>query len=184
MKPATASPIELQKPNPDAIAWYVSQAESTLADLHWRVQSLRSRAGQLAGFAAAVVALVGGNASRILDPLSGAPRDIAGITLLVATILLVLAMGNTILGAPFRPQLVSDISGREIANYATMRFTHEPDLWRIHVRTIKGLLVSIDNTTKVGDRAVATLRRASLLFLMGLFSVGFALAIFLIEVTF
>jgi hypothetical protein len=137
--------------------------------LQGRVQSLRLRAGQLAGFAAAVVALVGGNANRILGPLSGAPRDIAGITLLAATILLVLAMGSTILGAPFRPQLVSDISGREIANYATTRFTHEPDLWRIHIRTIKGLLISIDNTTKAGDRAVATLRRASFFFLMACF---------------
>lgn len=179
-----ASPTEPRKPNPDAIAWYVSQAESALDDLQGRIQSLRSRAGQLAGFAAAVVALVGGNANRILDPLSGTPRDIAGLTLLAATILLALTISCTILGAPFRPQLVSDISGREIANYATTRFTHEPDLWRIHVRTIKGLLISIDNTTKAGDRAVATLRRASLLFLMGLFSVGFALAIFLVEVTF
>ena len=66
----------------------------------------------------------------------------------------------------------------------TTRFTHEPDLWRIHVRTIKGLLISIDNTTKVVDRAVATLRRASLFFLMGLLSVGFALGIFISEVTF
>ncbi len=71
MKPATTSPTELGKPNPDAIAWYVLQAESALDDLQGRVQSLRSRAGQLAGFAAAVVTLVGGNANRILDPLSG-----------------------------------------------------------------------------------------------------------------
>lgn len=76
------------------------------------------------------------------------------------------------------------ISGREIANYATTRFTHEPDLWRVHIRTIKGLLISIDSTTKAGDKAVVTLRWASLLFLAGLLSVGFALGIFIVEVTF
>jgi len=57
---------ESRIPNPDAIAWYVSQAEAVLDDLRERVQSLRSRASQLAGFTAAVVALVGGSAERIL----------------------------------------------------------------------------------------------------------------------
>jgi hypothetical protein len=37
---------------------------------------------------------------------------------------------------------------------------------------------------QAGDRAVATLRRASLFFLAGLLSVGVALAIFIVEVTF
>jgi hypothetical protein len=115
-----------RKPNPEAIAWYVQQAEALLDDLRERVQSLRTRAGQLAGFAAAVVALVGGNADRILNALDGCPRDIAGIALLAGTLLLVAALVTSILGAPFRPQLVSDISAREIANYTTERFTHEP----------------------------------------------------------
>jgi hypothetical protein len=86
---------EFRRPNPEAVAWYVSQAEAVLDDLRGRVQSLRSRAGQLAGFAAAVVALVGGNADRILDALDGAPRDIAGIALLIATILLVAAPASS-----------------------------------------------------------------------------------------
>ncbi len=173
-----------RKPNPEAIAWYVQQAEDLLDDLRERVQSLRTRGGQLAGFAAAVVALVGGNADRILNALGGCPRDIAGIALLAGTLLLVAALGTSILGAPFRPQLVSDISAREIANYTTERFTHEPDLWRVQIRTIRGLLVSIDSTTRVGDKAAATLRWAGILFLVGLLAVGIALGILIFEVTF
>lgn len=72
-------------------------------------------------------------------------------------ILLVASLVRSILGAPFRPQLVSDVSAQEIANYTTERFTHEPELWRIHIRTIRGLLDSIDSTTQVVDRAAATL---------------------------
>lgn len=103
---------------------------------------------------------------------------------MAGTILLVAALIASILGAPFRPQLVSDISAREIANYTTERFTHEPDLWRVHIRTIRGLLVSIDSTTRIGDRAATTLRWAGLLFLLGLLAVGVALGILIFKVTF
>lgn len=175
---------ESRAPNPEAIAWYVQQAEALLDDLRERVQSLRSRGGQLAGFAAAVVALVGGNADRILNTFDGVPRDVAGAALLLGTILLVAALVASILGAPFRPQLVSDISAHEIANYTTERFTHEPDLWRVHIRTIRGLLVSIDSTTRIGDKAATTLRWAGLLFLVGLLAVGVALGILIFKVTF
>ncbi len=176
--------IKRNGPNPVAIAWYVQQAEGLLDDLRERVQSLRSRGGQLAGFAAAVVALVGANSDRILNTLDGTPRDVAGIALLIATILLVAALVAATLGAPFRPQLVSDISAREIANYTTERFTHEPDLWRVHIRTIRGLLVSIDSTTRVSDKSAEMLRWAGILFLTGLLAVGVALGILILELTF
>jgi hypothetical protein len=173
-----------RKPNPEAIAWYVKRAEDLLDDLRERVQSLRTRGGQLAGFGAAVVALIGGNADRILGALCGTPREIAGIALLLGGGLLIASLATSILGAPFRPQLVSDISAREIANYTTERFTHEPDLWRVHIRTINGLLVSIDSTTRLGDKAAKALRWASGLFLLGLVAVGVALGILIYEVAF
>jgi len=103
---------------------------------------------------------------------------------LTGTVLLVAALASSILGAPFRPQLVSDISACEISNYTTERFAHEPDLWRIHIRTINGLLVSIDSTTRTGDKAAAMLRWAGVLFLAGLLAVAVALGILIVEVTF
>ena len=107
----------------------------------------------------------------------------AGLALLCGMILLVTSLARSILGVPFRPQAVADVSAREIANYVTERFTHEPDLWRIHVRTIAGLLESIDSTTQMVDRATATLRAAGLLFLTGLLGVAVALGILIVEVT-
>lgn len=172
------------EPNPEAIAWYVAQAEAALGDLQVRVQAIRSRAGQLAGFAAAVIVLVGGNADRIVGGLVGAPRIVAGVALLAATALFVASIGSAVFSIPLRSQSIFDVSGREVANYATARFTHEPDLWRVHVRTIRGHLISIDATTRAGDRAVKTLRWAGLLFFAGLVSAAFALAILVTEVTF
>lgn len=175
---------ESRRPNPEAIAWYVGQAEGLLDELRSRVQSLRSRGGQLAGFSAAVVTLVGGNAERILSALNGPFRGFAGVALFSGMILLVASLARSILGVPFRPQAVADVSAQEIANYSTERFTHEPELWRIHVRTIGGLLSSIDSTTQMADRAAGTLRAAGLLFLGGLLGVAIALGILILKVTF
>lgn len=174
----------LRQPNPEAIAWYVQRAEALLDDLRERVLALRSRGGQLAGFAAAVVVLVGGNADRILNALDGPIRGVAGLSLLTGMILLLAALVISVLSVSLRPQPISDLSAQEIANYTTERFTHEPHLWRVHIRTINGLLVSIDSTTRAGDRAAATLRWAGLLFAFGLVAVGAVLAILILEVTF
>jgi hypothetical protein len=172
-----------REPNPQAIAWYVEQAEGLLDHLRSRAQSLRSRAGQLAGFAGAVVALVGGNADRIIGELCGTPRTIVGLMLLVGGLLLVAALVVSIIGAAFRPHLISGISAREIANYTTKRFTHEPDLWRVQIRTINGLLESIASTTDAGDKAANALRLAVLLFLAGVVAVGAALGILIWQVS-
>lgn len=170
--------------NPDAVAWYVEQAEGLLDHLRDRAQSLRSRAGQLAGFAGAIIALVGGNADRILSAVCGSARTSIGVLLLLGGLLLTATFVVSIVGAAFRPHLISGISAREIANYTTPRFTHEPDLWRVQVRTIKGLLQSIASTTTAGDKAANALRLAVLLFLGGLFAVASALGILIWQLSF
>jgi hypothetical protein len=169
--------------NPEAIAWYLQRSEALLDDLRERVQSLRSRGGQLAGFSGAVLALAGANAEPILDALHGVSRTIAGIALLLGAILLIGAFVRALHGT-LLPKLVSDISAQEVANYLTERFTHEADLWRVHVRTIRGLLISIHSTTQQGDKAAQAVKSAGRLFLAGLFLVGIALAILIGAVTF
>lgn len=170
-------------PNPEAIAWYVQRAEDLLDDLRDRVQSLRSRGGQLAGFSGAVIALAGANAASMLDAVHHAARVAIGISLLVGTILLIVAFITALRGT-FLPQLVSDISAKEVANYVTERFTHEPDLWRVHIRTVRGLLESIDSTTRQGDKAAQAVMWAGRFFLVGLLAVGIALAILISVVSF
>lgn len=140
------------EPNPAAIAWYVERAEALLADLRDRVQSLRLRGSQLAGFAGAVIVLVGANAEPMVSAVYGAARVTVGIFLLVGTILLVAAFVAALRGT-LTPQSLSDISAIEVANYLTERFTHEPHLWRVHLRTVRGLLESIEFTTRQGDKA-------------------------------
>jgi hypothetical protein len=173
-----------KQPNAEAIAWYVEQAEALLEHLRSRAQSLRSRAGQLGGFAAAVIALIGGNADRIIGDLSGVPRVVLGAALLVGMVLLVGSLLYAVIGAAYRPHLIAGISAQEIANYTTERFTHEPDLWRVHIRTIKGLLIAIASTTEVGDKAANALRVAVLLFLAGVLAVAVALVILFWELSF
>ena len=178
---APAEPV--REPNPEAIAWYVQRAEDLLDDLRERVQSLRSRGGQLAGFSGAVLALVGANAESILEALHGIARSSAGAAFLLGAIFLIAAFVTALRGT-LLPQLVSDISAEEVANYTTERFTHEPDLWRVHIRTINGLLISITSTTRQGDKAAKAVTLAGRCFLAGLIAVGAALAILIAVVTF
>lgn len=65
-EPRAAEPGE---PNPEAIAWYVEEAQHLLEDQQRRAESLRTRGGQIAGFGATVLALIGGNASQLVGVL-------------------------------------------------------------------------------------------------------------------
>lgn len=101
----------------------------------------------------------------------------------MGTILLIAAFVTALRGT-LLPNLVSDISAKEVANYLTERFTHEPDLWRVHIRTIRGLLKSINSTTRQGDKAAQAVMWAGRFFLAGLSAVGIALAILILVVSF
>lgn len=170
-------------PNPEAIAWYVEKSERLLADLRARVQSLRTRGGQLAGFSGAVLALVGANAGTVLRALHGPARDAAGASLLIGSLMLFAALAAALRGT-LLPRLVSDISAKEVANYASRRFTHEPDLWRVHIRAIRSLLAAIESTSRHADRSAQIVRKAEYFFFSGLFTVGVAFATLISTVTF
>jgi cytochrome c biogenesis factor len=168
--------------NPEAIAWYLTRSEALLGDLREQVRSLRVRGGQIAGFSGAVLALAGANVASVLDDLHGAARDSAGIAFLAGVLLLVAALVTALRGT-LVPELFSEISVKEVANFNSERFTNEPDLWRIHMRTIRGLVRLIELTTIQGDQAARAARRAEYLFLAGLLAVGTALAILISVVT-
>lgn len=169
--------------NPEAIAWYVRRSEDLLDDLRERAQSLRIRGGQLAGFSGAVLALAGANADSVLGVLDGAARAGAGVSLLIGVLLLVVALVTALRGT-LMLERVREISTEEVANYTSERFIYEPDLWRVHVRMIHSLLDAIEAITIQGDEAARALRKAEYSFLTGLFSVGVALGILIVVVTF
>jgi hypothetical protein len=169
-------------PNPEAIAWYVKRSEGLLDDLRERVQLLRARAGQLAGFSGAVLALAGANVESVLGALHGGARDYAGTSLLVGILLLVASLVTALRGTP-APRSVADLSAEEVANYTSDRFILEPDLWRVHVRTIRSLLGKIELITLQSDQAARAVRKAEYLFLTGLFLVGIVLGTLIVTVT-
>jgi hypothetical protein len=170
-------------PNPEAIAWYVQRSEDLLDRHRGRVEALRSRGGQLAGFSGAILALAGANAEAVLGALHGPALTGAGGLLLIGSICLVAALVLALRGA-MTSKLVVDISVEEIANYTTDRFINEPDLWRVQMRTIRGLLTLIDAATLQGDATARMITRAQYLFLVGLFAVGNALGILVAVMTF
>jgi hypothetical protein len=172
-----------RSPNPEAIAWYVAKSEGLLDELRAEVNGLQAHGGRLAGFAGAVLALVGANAREILDALDGTAKAFAGASLLIGSLLLVAALTTALRGA-IRSRLRSDISIHEVANYTTERFATEPDLWRVHVRSIRSLLISIELLTRRADGATRAVDKAEYFFLAGLFSVGLAFATLIGTVTF
>jgi hypothetical protein len=170
-------------PNPEAIAWYLDRSESLLGEHRDRVELLRARGGQLAGFSGAVLALAGSNANTVLLALHGAARAGAGLSLLVGSALLIAASVTALRGA-LLPRFVSDISTEEVANYTGERFIEEADLWRVHLRSLHAVLRMIESTTRLGDRAAQAIRRAERFFFAGLLLVGNALGILVLVVSF
>ncbi len=168
--------------NPEAIAWYLTTSEDLLAGLRERVMTLRARGGRLAGFAGAVLVLAGANVDPVLGGLHGVARGVAGGSLLTGVLLLVLSLVTVLRGTVMRESLIG-ISAEEVANYVTERFIHEPDLWRVHLRTIFVLLDAIEATTNQGDEAARAVGKAEYFFLAGLFTVGFAFATLIAVVT-
>jgi len=167
--------------NPEAVAWYLKRSEALLDDLRGQVQSLRTRGGQIAGFSGAILAIVGANSASALDSLSGVARGGAGISLVVGAASLVLSLAVA-LRSSLVPGFDAGTSAEDIANFASDRFTHEPDLWRVHVRTTRALLLSIEAHIRQGDRAAKATKRAEIFFLVGLFSVGVSFATVIAEV--
>jgi hypothetical protein len=140
------------EPNPAAIAWYVKKAQRLLEEQQRRAESLKLRGGQIAGFGAAVLALIGGNAMTILGAVEGFDRLIAGLSLLAALTTLVVAVSVAIWGVS-TPKQFAAVAADEIAGYASDRFLAEPDLWRVHIRSLQALEEATREAQEDGNAA-------------------------------
>lgn len=177
----TATPVgEPRQPNPEAIAWYVEEAQRLLEDQQRRAESLRTRGGQVAGFGAAVLALIGGNAGGLLAGLNGAARIAAGVELVIAALLLTTAVATAIWGA-LRPRVFADISADEIFRFTSERFLVEPDLWRVQVRSLHSLGRMTRSVQGAADSAATAIARALFVFLAGLGFSFIAIATLIVE---
>jgi len=154
-------------PNPAAIAWYVEDAQRLLEDQQRRSESLKTRGGQVAGFAAAVLALIGGNAGTILGALEGPARVVAGSSLLAALVSLAVSVAVAVWGVGTPKQFV-ELAADEITVYASDRFLEEPDLWRAQLRSLHALERATRKAQNDGNSAAVAIRIALRAFLGGL----------------
>ena len=161
----------MREPNAEATAWYVEEAQRLLEDQQRRAESLRARGGQLAGFGAAVLALIGGNAATILDATRGSVQVAIGLTLLLGVICLAAGVAVAIWGV-MRPWPFAALAADEIRIYTSERFLSEPDLWRVHVRSLRALEGLARETQREGNVAAAAIAISLYAFLAGL---GFSL---------
>jgi hypothetical protein len=161
------------EPNPAAIAWYMEEAQRLLEDQQRRAESLRTRAGQIAGFGAAVFALIGGNAATILGAAEGFGRVATGAMLFAAAICLAASVAVAIWGVT-RPQLFGSLAADEIKVYTSGHFLAEPDLWRVHVRALRAMETSIRRAQENDDAVSAAITISLYGFLTGL---GFSLVL-------
>jgi hypothetical protein len=159
------------EPNPEAIAWYVEEAQRLLEDQQRRAESLRSRGGQIAGFGAAVLALISGNAEIMLGAASGSAHTAIGLTFLVAVIFLAVATVIAVWGV-IKPQPFVVVAADEIALYASERFLEEADLWRVHVRSLQSLEKAARAAQDGGNAAARAIMVSLYVLLTGL---GFSL---------
>ncbi|HEX6781309.1 MAG TPA: hypothetical protein VF125_04680 [Solirubrobacterales bacterium] len=167
-------------PNPVAIAWYVEEAQRLLEDQQRRAESLRTRGGQVAGFGAVFLALIGANAAKILESVTGCTGTAIGVALLSASACLAVSVVVAVVGV-IKPQPFASISADEITNYLTDRFLNEPDLWRVHVRSLRGLETATRDAQDGGNAAARAINISLYAFLAGLAFSVVAVGILILE---
>lgn len=166
--------------NPQAIAWYVAEAQRLLEDQQRRAESLRTRGGQIAGFGAAVLALIGGNAAQLVSAVNGSAHIVVDAALIAAAVCLGAAVAIAIWGS-LRPKAFVSISAEEIITYTSEPFLTEPDLWRVHVRSLVALHHATADVQEAGDFAARAVERSLGTFLAGLGFSLLAIATLLVE---
>ncbi len=153
--------------NPAAIAWYVEEAQRLLEDQQRRAELLRTRGGQIAGFGAAVIALIGSNVGAVLEAMAGSTRVMLGAALLISVICLTAAVVVAIWGV-IKPQPFVSVAADEISVYASERFLTEPDLWRVHVRSLRTLEQATRQAQEDGNAAAGAIMISLYALLAGL----------------
>lgn len=166
--------------NSRAIAWYVEESQRLLEDQQRRAESLRTRGGQIAGFGAVFLALIGGNAAKILHESHGCDKTEIAVALIIAAVCLAASVAVAVIGV-IKPQSYAAISADEITNYLSDRFLNEPDLWRVHVRSLRALEVATKDAQEGGNAAARAINVSLYAFLGGLGFSVIAIGILIVE---
>ena len=151
-----------------------------LEDQQRRAESLRTRGGQIAGFGAVFLALIGGNATRILETVGGGAGTAIGVGLIAASLCLAASVTVAVVGV-IKPQSYATISADEITNYLSDRFRNEPDLWRVHIRSLRALETAARDAQEGGNVAAKAINLSLFAFVLGLGFSVIAIATLILE---
>ncbi|HEX4304906.1 MAG TPA: hypothetical protein VHZ54_02610 [Solirubrobacterales bacterium] len=100
--------------------------------------------------------LIGGNAARILHEAHGGVRTEIAVMLVAAAICLAVSIAVAVIGVN-RPQSYAMISSEEIANYLTDSFLDAPELWLVHVRSLRALKAATEDAQEGANDAVKSI---------------------------
>lgn len=98
-------------------------------------------------------------------------RAVIGATLLAAVLCVATAVAIAIWGV-VKPRPFAALAADEIKIYSSKRFLAEPDLWRVHVRSLRALEKSTREAQKDGNVAAGAIMISLHALLAGL---GFSL---------
>lgn len=141
------------------------------------MESFRGRAGQLAGFGAVFLGLLGSLLPDGLDRLTGI-WDVVGTSLFLGGIALVLGSILVCLFSVVRPRRVRGVSpGPMLARYLTTPKLLTAKPWQLDLRTLRGLPDVLTWNAWLNRRAAGALYVASVSLAAGLIAISLCLVI-------
>jgi len=154
--------------NPDTVAWAADNARELLRDESERVRALDTKAGQLAGFAGVILALLGSIAPEAFRSSLG---DV-GVPLFAAFYLLAAALlASSILWIVFltlKPQRFIAIAAAELGEYLEDERLLRSDPWALQIRTMRAVRDAAVWAQVAGERKADRLTVGMILFAAGL----------------
>jgi hypothetical protein len=156
-----------EKTNPESVALLTANALAALENQQRRSESLQTRAGQIAGFAGAVIALAAPLASRTLGDLSGATRIVAATAYFFSTAALAAAVLVAVVFV-LRPVSHLAIASAEVRHYLTDRRFLVQGPEEIQFRTLKSVYKALVRHESVNAKKAKSLTATSYCFLAGL----------------
>ena len=151
--------------------------ESMKAEEDTRMESFRSRGGQIAGFGAVFLGLLGSLLPDGLDDLTGVPC-VAGVALFLGGVALVLFSILICLFSVVRPRRRRGISpSRMLARYLSTPALLKAKPWQLELRTLRGLPDVLAWSAWLSQRTAGALYVASASLAAGLFLTASCLVI-------
>jgi uncharacterized membrane protein YjfL (UPF0719 family) len=153
--------------NAETVAWNAANSLNVLGDQQRRAESLQTRAGQIAGFAGATVALGAPIARDVLGCLEGIGLIVVATAYFVGTACLALTIFCSVFFV-MRPRMHYGIQASEIKRYATEEpfMTQKPAA--IQIRTMKAVYKVVTRYEENNEIKANWLTRSAALFLVGL----------------